>query len=245
MGVNDPGAEEPLVRLEGVGFAYDPSRPVLDGLDLALAPDRRVALLGANGSGKTTLLHLLVGLLRPTAGRIVAFGCQRRHERDFHDVRRHAGLLFQDPEDQLFCPTVAEDVAFGPINLGLAHDEALAAASRTLADLGLAGYENRITYKLSGGEKRMVSLAAVLAMGPKLLLLDEPTVNLDARARHRLLDALHARHEAMLLVTHDLAVVADLAERALLLGDARIVADRPVADLLADTELLAAHGVRC
>lgn len=235
---------EHLIRLAGVRFGYVPGRPVLDGADLALAAAQRVALLGANGSGKTTLLHLIVGLLRPQEGLVEAFGRPRRSEGDFHEVRRRAGLLFQDPEDQLFCPTVIEDVAFGPVNLGQSRAEALATAREALASLDLGHYEDRITYKLSGGEKRLVSLAAVLAMRPDVLLLDEPTANLDARARHHLIDTLAQRAEAMLLVTHDLALVGALTDRAALLGDGKILADRPTGELLADAELLAAHGLR-
>ncbi|MGB2820477.1 MAG: ABC transporter ATP-binding protein, partial [Phycisphaerae bacterium] len=230
-------AVEALIRLSGVGFSYAAQRPVLDGVDVALAAGERLALLGANGSGKTTLLHLVVGLLRPQTGEIEAFGSQRRAERDFHEVRRRAGLLFQDPEDQLFCPTVVEDVAFGPINLGRSHREAVEIARRTLAALGLDGYEDRITYKLSGGEKRLVSLAAVLAMAPDVLLLDEPTGDLDARSRRHLVDALAGRGEAMLLVTHDLEMVRALCGRAALLAGGRIVADRPADELLADASL--------
>jgi cobalt/nickel transport system ATP-binding protein len=232
------------IALRGVGFAYAPERPVLDGLDLALSADERVALLGPNGSGKTTLLHVMVGLLRPHAGHVEAFGRVRRTEDDFREVRRRAGLLFQDPEDQLFCPTVLEDVAFGPINLGLARAEALDVAGETLAALGLGGYEQRITYKLSGGEKRLVSLAAVLAMKPDVLLLDEPTGDLDGRSRHRLLEMLSERTEGLLLVTHDLEAARELSRRAVLLADGRIAADRPAPDLLADGELLARQGLR-
>ena len=233
-----------LIRLRGVGFSYAAQRPVLDGVDLALGAGERLALLGANGSGKTTLLHLIVGLLKPRAGRIEAFGRDRSAEADFREVRRRAGLVFQDPEDQLFCPTVIEDVAFGPVNLGLRRSDALAAAAGALASLELDGYEDRITYKLSGGEKRLVSLAAVLAMKPDALLLDEPTGNLDARARHRLIQALARREEAMLLVTHDLDMVRHLAGRAALLAKGAILADRPVEEMLADTALLAQHGLR-
>ena len=232
-----------LIRLSGVGFSYGPQRVVLEGVDLAVGAGERVALLGANGCGKTTILHLIVGLLRPRCGEIEAFGAVRRAERDFHEVRRRAGLLFQDPEDQLFCPTVVEDVAFGPINLGRSHAEAVDVASATLASLGLEGYEHRVTYKLSGGEKRLVALAAVLAMAPDVVLLDEPTGDLDARSRRHLVDALARGEEAMLLVTHDLKTVRTLCTRAVLLGEGRIVADRPAAELLADADLLSRHGV--
>ena len=236
--------DDGLIRLEAIRFSYADARPVLDGAALSVGPGERVGLLGANGSGKTTLLHLIVGLIRPQGGEIRAFGRPRRTEADFVEVRRHAGLLFQDPEDQLFCPTVLEDVTFGPMNLGAGGDEAAAIAGEVLASLGLGGYEQRVTYRLSGGEKRLVSLAAVLAMRPQLLLLDEPTANLDARATRRLVDALDERDEAMLLVTHDLHTLRRLAGRTVLLAGGRIVADRPTADLLADEPLLAQHGVR-
>jgi len=234
----------PAFALRGVRFAYGGGRDVLDGLDLAVAAGQRVALLGANGSGKTTLLHLLVGLLRPRAGGLEAFGRPRRREADFAEVRRRAGLLFQESEDQLFCPTVIEDVAFGPLNIGLPRDEALAAARTALAALGLAGYDERITYKLSGGEQRLVSLAAVLAMGPEMLLLDEPTGNLDGRHRARLVDLLAGRSEGIVLATHDLDMARRLCSRAVLLADGRLAADAPAGELLADATLLARHGLR-
>jgi len=168
-----------LISLRGVSFSYEPDRPVLRGMDLELHEGERVGLIGQNGSGKTTLLHLIVGLLRPAAGVIEVFGLARRREADFAEVRARVGLLFQDPDDQLFCPTVAEDVAFGPLNLGKGRDEVRDIVAETLKSLGLEGYENRITYKLSGGEKRLASLATVLAMRPEVLLLDEPTAGLD------------------------------------------------------------------
>ncbi|MEF8788097.1 MAG: ABC transporter ATP-binding protein, partial [Planctomycetota bacterium] len=158
-----------LLRFRDVSFSYDDGQPVLDGTDFAVDRGDRVALVGANGSGKSTLLHLAVGLLTPDTGVVEAFGRERRTEEDFHEVRKRVGLLFQEPEDQLFCPTVLEDVAFGPLNLGKEPEEAYAVAHNTLDSLGLEGYGDRITYRLSEGEKRLVSIATVLAMEPEAI----------------------------------------------------------------------------
>jgi cobalt/nickel transport system ATP-binding protein len=209
----------PLIRLEGVSHAYDAAHPVLDGVDFALHAGERVALLGANGSGKTTFLHIMVGLIRPKAGRVHAFGRERRAEADFVEVRARAGLLFQDADDQLFCPTVAEDVAFGPLNLGKSKAEARDIVHATLDRLGLAPLENRVTHKLSGGQKRLVSLAAVLAMEPEALLLDEPTNALDEATRERLMTILAGLPQAMVIVSHDREVVDRLATRRVTLAN--------------------------
>ena len=158
------GVSAPLICFRDVDFAYQADRPVLRGCSFSLSLGERIALSGPNGSGKTTLLHLIVGLLRPVGGTVEAFGKIRRQEQDFHEVRRRAGLLFQQPDDQLFCPTVIEDVAFGPLNLGNSRAEARTVAEETLDHLGLSGFGPRITYELSGGEKRLVTLACVLAM---------------------------------------------------------------------------------
>lgn len=212
----------PLLSLRGIGFAYPGGRHVLDGVDLDLHPGERLAIVGDNGAGKTTLLHLVVGLSKPAAGTITAFGRERRHEADFHEVRARAGLLFQDPDDQLFCPTVIEDVAFGPLNLGRSRRDALAIAEHTLASLGLDGFAPRITHKLSGGEKRLVSLAAVLAMQPDVLLLDEPTNALDAKAEARLIALLQSLPQAMLLISHNPRLIERLASRVVMLANGRI-----------------------
>lgn len=211
-----------LLTLRAITFGYPGGRRVLDGVDLDLHPGERVAIVGGNGAGKTTLLHLVVGLRNPTAGTITAFGRERRREEDFHEVRARAGLLFQDPDDQLFCPTVLEDVAFGPLNLGRNRRDALALAERTLSALGLDGFGPRITHKLSGGEKRLVSLAAVLAMQPDVLLLDEPTNALDAEADARLVALLQSLPQAMLFVSHDTRLIARLAGRAVMLEGGRL-----------------------
>ena len=203
-----------MIRLEGISFAYDLAHPVLEQVDFALSAGERVALNGPNGAGKTTLLHLMVGLVRPQKGRVVAFGRERRTETDFIEVRSRAGLLFQDADDQLFCPTVAEDIAFGPLNQGKSRAEARAIVRQTLADLGLESLENRVTHKLSGGQRRLVSLAAVLAMRPEALLLDEPTNALDEPTRGRLLDILAGLPLAMVIVSHDRGVLDRLATRS-------------------------------
>ncbi|MCW5700435.1 MAG: ABC transporter ATP-binding protein [Rhodospirillales bacterium] len=211
-----------MFRLNDVCYAYEPHRPVLNNVNLILAPGERLAVRGGNGAGKTTLLHLMVGLLKPVSGTVVAFGKARHTEADFREVRARAGLLFQDPDDQLFCPTVAEDVAFGPLNLGKSRDETRTIVERTLASLGLDGFEDRITHKLSGGEKRLVSLATVLAMDPDVLLLDEPTNALDEQAEARLLEILLGLPQAMVIICHDNRFRDSLANRSVVLKDGDI-----------------------
>ncbi len=213
---------EMLIRMERIRFAYEAERPVLADVDLALRAGERVGLRGANGAGKSTLLHLIVGLLTPAAGRLEVLGRVREREADFEEVRARVGLLFQDPDDQLFCPTVVEDVAFGPLNLGRSRDQARVTAARTLASLGLAGYEERITHHLSLGEKRLVSLAAVLAMEPAVLLLDEPTSGLDPDAEARVVEVIDGLSQAMVVVSHERGVLDRLASRTLCLDGGRL-----------------------
>jgi len=211
----------PLLALDKVTVERA-GRVVLDRVSLSLFPGERLALLGANGAGKTTLLRTLVGLERPSAGTVFAFGAARERERDFRAVRAKAGYLFQDPDDQLFSPTVIDDVAFGPRNLGLSDREAARVAEATLARLGLAHLASRVTHRLSGGEKRLVSLAAVLAMDPEVLLLDEPSNGLDEVASERLMAILAGLTTAMVIVSHEKGFVARLATRAVLLRDGKV-----------------------
>lgn len=200
-------------RVEDVTFVYDANRPLLSGANFHLLPGERVGLVGPNGSGKTTLLHLMVGLLKPQSGIIRAFGKVRKQEKDFYEVRARAGLVFQDSDDQLFCPTVLEDVAFGPLNLGKTPDEARRMAIDTLYSLGLEGFEDRITYQLSYGEKRMVALATVLAMRPNVLLLDEPTNGLDEDTKKHLTTLLCSLPQSMVIISHEADFVEHLATR--------------------------------
>ena len=213
---------DPLLRLEDVGFHYGPDRTVLSQCNFRLEPGQRIALVGSNGCGKTTLLHLMVGLLRPSAGRIEAFGRVRHSEADFYEVRCRAGLLFQESDDQLFCPTVAEDVAFGPLNLGKPRDEVRRIVAETLESVGLAGYEHRITYRLSSGEKRLVALATVLAMQPEVLLLDEPSTGLDERTSQRLIELLLRLPQATVIVSHHREFWQAIAQSSLRLNDGRL-----------------------
>lgn len=213
-------SEAPLFDLRRVGFAYDPARPVLRDFSFTLHPGERVALVGPNGAGKTTALHVMVGLLRPQSGEVTAFGELRRREKDFFEVRARAGLLFQDSDDQLFCATVLEDVAFGPLNLGAAPAEARRAALAALADLGLESLADRVTHKLSGGQKRLTALACVLAMRPQVLLLDEPTNGLDEATRERLIAILSGLPQAMVLVSHDRDFSDRLATRRMAMAPA-------------------------
>jgi cobalt/nickel transport system ATP-binding protein len=192
-----------LFELTGIRFAYPGRPPILTHLNLALGEGERIALTGPNGVGKSTLLHLMVGLVKPQAGTVVAFGAPRRQEKDFHEVRQRAGLVFQDSDDQLFCPTVAEDIAFGPLNLGKSREEVVDLVDRTLDRLDLTHLRDRVTHKLSGGEKRLVSLATVLAMEPSVLLLDEPSNALDEATQARLVDVLNALPQALVVISHD------------------------------------------
>jgi cobalt/nickel transport system ATP-binding protein len=210
----------PLIAVNDLAVGYA-GRDVIAKADLTLNAGERLALLGANGAGKSTLLRALVGLLPITRGSIEAFGRERRMEADFREVRLRAGLVFQDPDDQLFCPTVIEDVAFGPLNLGQTMAEAKATAMAVLERLGLAGFAERVTHRLSGGEKRLISIAAVLAMAPEVLLLDEPTTGLDPAAYERLCALLLSLPQAMIIVSHDPVFLARLANRGLLLRDGR------------------------
>ena len=212
-----------LIRASGLSFAYDDHRHVLNRLDFALHEGESVGLAGSNGSGKTTFLHLLVGLLKPNGGTLEVLGQARREERDFREVRANVGLLFQDPDDQLFCPTVEEDLAFGPLNLGASIDEARRRAAETLALLGLEGFERRITHHLSGGEKKLVSLGTLLTMRPRVLLLDEPTASLDEATRARITGILKGLPQAKLIVSHDADFLADVTTRTAQLQNGRIV----------------------
>lgn len=196
-------SSDPLINVHNVSCGHGGGALVLDGASLRLDSRSRIGLTGPNGMGKSTFLQMLVGLVPIQDGELEVFGRPRSTPPDFADVRRRVGMLFQDSDDQLFCPTVLEDVAFGPLNLGKEADEARDVATTTLKRLGLDGFEDRIIYKLSGGEKRLVALAGILAMEPEVLLLDEPCAGLDDTAEKRITEILQDLPHAMIVVSHN------------------------------------------
>lgn len=202
-----------IAHISNIHFRYPEGQKVLAGVNLNVTTGERLGLSGPIGSGKTTLFHLMMGLLTPDKGTIELLGRVRLTERDFKEIRGRVGLLFQDPEDQLFCPTVLEDVAFGPLNQGKSREEAEEIVHQTLRTVGLRGFEERITHHLSGGEKRLVSLASVLAMEPQLLLLDEPVSGLDEPSRRRIISLLLSLPQTMIVVSHDHELLHSITTR--------------------------------
>ena len=197
------GKNSVIIQLENIAFSYAGGKPVLDDLCFTLEEGTKLGLIGHNGSGKTTMLHIIMGLLKPSSGTIRVFGKPIETKKDFLDVRRKIGFLFQDADDQLFCPTVLEDIAFGPLNLGKSPTEAREMAMETLERLNLKGFEERVTHKLSGGEKKLVALATVLVMQPKALLLDEPTTGLDEDTNIRIITLLNSLDISYVIVSHE------------------------------------------
>ncbi len=219
-----------LIEARGLRYRYDDGTIALDGVDFELRPGETVALLGPNGSGKTTFVHHLNGLLRGE-GFLRVCGLDVRGP-NLPEIRRKVGLVFQDSDEQLFMPTVLEDVAFGLLNLGRARGEAHAEALAALDKVGMAALARRAPYHLSAGEKKRVALAGVLAMGPEILVLDEPTTFLDPPARRDLRTLLAGLTQAKIIVTHDAAFAAALASRAVFFEKGRIAGSGPVTQIL-------------
>jgi len=227
----------PLVEIDDLRFCYADGTPALDGVSFTIEFGERVALLGPTGAGKSTLLLHLNGLVLPESGQVRVDGIPVSKE-NAREVRRRVGLVFQDPDDQLFLPRLLEDVAFGPLNEGISPQEATEVARNVLGELGLRGKEERAAHHLSGGERRLAALATVLVSRPLLLALDEPTGNLDATGKRDLVELLRLREECLVLATHDLDVAGALCGRAVVLGAGRVAYDGPLQDLRGDAELL-------
>ena len=231
----------PAVEAAALRFTYPDGTEVLRGVDLLVEQGESVAIIGPNGAGKSTLLLHLNGILRGTGDlRILGLPLEDKNVRE---IRRKVGVVFQDPEDQLFLTSVAQDVAFGPANMGLDRDEIELRVKEALAAVGMQGFEDRSAHHLSFGQKKRIATATVLAMRPAILVLDEPSANMDPKARRHLLDILRGLPVTKIIVTHDLPLAYELCERALILSQGLVVADGPTEDILLDEALLAAHDL--
>lgn len=225
------------IEAEDLHHAYPDGTVALRGVSFRITHGESVAIVGENGAGKSTLLLHLNGYLSPTGGGVRVGGYPLNRD-TLRAVRRTVGMVFQDPDDQLFMPTVFEDVAFGPLNLGLPPEEVEGRVARALETVGMGGLGTRPPYKLSGGEKRAAAIATVLAMEPDILVMDEPSASLDPRSRRRLIELLRSFSHTKIIATHDLDMALDLCERTLVLHEGRIAADGPTRDILRDESIL-------
>lgn len=228
----------PMLAVCGLRFSYPDRAQVLNGVSCEIGPGERVGLIGPNGAGKTTLFLVVCGMLKPVGGEVSVLGKPVVHGR----FNPEAGLVFQNPDDQLFCPSVWEDVAFGPQNMGLAKEEVERRVEEALSTVGAGKVAERPVHHLSEGEKRMVSIAGALAMRPKLVMYDEPSANLDIRSRRRLIGLLQASTETIVVASHDLELVLEVCDRVILMDEGRIVAEGKGRDIMGNEPLMEAHG---
>lgn len=233
---------EYAVRLTRLTYSYPDGTKALDGIDLDVACGERIAIVGPSGAGKSTLLLHLNGVLIGTGGvRVMGLNLDQSN---LQQIRKQVGLLFQDPNDQLFCPTVIEDIAFGPLNLSVPAGEIPQRVEKALRDVGLdLSFRSRSSHHLSLGERRRVSLATVLAMEPVILGMDEPTSNLDPRNRRHLIEVVSSLKATMIIATHDLELVLDVCPRTVLMDGGKIYADGPTRPMLSNRQLMEAHGL--
>jgi len=229
---------QPALVVSGLWFSYPDMPNVLQDVSLKVMPGERVGLIGPNGAGKTTFFLGICGVLKPSAGEIVVLG-KRVLNGDF---RPEVGLVFQNPDDQLFCPSVRDDVAFGPLNMGLPRDEVEVRVAEALSTVGGSELADRPAHHLSEGEKRMVSIASVLAMRPRLVIHDEPSANLDIRSRRRLIRLMQASKETLLIASHDLELVLEVCTRVVLMDGGRIIVDGDPRQVMGDDRLMETHG---
>jgi cobalt/nickel transport system ATP-binding protein len=234
---------DPVIEVQQLSYTYPGGKPALDGLSFRIAPGERVALVGPNGAGKTTLLLCLAGVLPARTGVLRMAGLNVADPAQRRQLPERVGIVFQNSDDQLFNATIFDDVAFGPLNLQLPPDEVRARVAEALTRVALSGFEQRVPFHLSGGEKRRAALAGVLAMRPGVLLLDEPSLCLDPRGRRELIHLLQALEGTQLLASHDLELILQICDRVLLLDQGRLCADGVPVDVLADASLMERHGL--
>jgi cobalt/nickel transport system ATP-binding protein len=236
-----PECEGDLLQIQDLHFAYPDGHQALRGVDLSVCEGEKIALVGPNGAGKSTLMLHLNGILGEDSPISIA-GLNMAKD-NLPVIRALVGLVFQNPDDQLFSPTVFEDVAFGPLHMGLPEEEVRNRVSEALDVVGMKGFESRLSHHLSMGQKKRIAIATVLAMHPQILVLDEPSAGLDPRARRSLIEFLRDLPITMLVSTHDLRMVADLFPRMVIMDQGKIVADGSTQLLLEDEELLVSHGL--
>ncbi len=224
------------IEINNLSFSYPDGKTALENVNLSVAEGETVGIVGANGAGKTTLILHLNGILRGN-GTIKIAGMDL-NKKNVGKIRSKVGLVFQNPEDQLFSPTVFDDVSFGPLNMKIPKDEVIKRTTDALEMVEMRGFENRSAYHLSEGEKKRISIATVLSMNPEILVLDEPTSNLDPKHRRELIGLLKNLGKTLILVSHDLEAVLDLCERTVLMNKGKIVADGKTRDLLNDEKLM-------
>ncbi len=229
------------IEVSDLSFSYPDGHPALRGVSLYVSPGEKVALVGPNGAGKSTLLLHLNGVLRGQ-GEVLVCG-NLVSDKNLGDVRASVGLVFEDPEDQLFSPTVFEDVAFGPLYMGLREEELRKRVASALQAVGMAEFDSRVSHHLSSGEKKRVAIATVLSMDPEILVLDEPTAGLDPRARRSLINLLCGLPQTMLVSTHDMRMVSELFPRTIVIDQGKVVFDGHTHDLLSDVAFLEVHGL--
>ena len=227
---------EAVLDISALHFTYPGGHQALHDLSLTLHPGEKVALVGANGAGKSTLLLNLAGILKGKG--TIRVGGVELTPANLPVIRGKVGLVFQNPDDQLFCPTVFDDVAFGPLHMGLPRDEVRRLVFHALEHVGMTDYADRLSHHLSVGEKKRIAIATVLSMDPQILVLDEPSAGLDPRARRSLIALLRELPQAMLVATHDMALVQDLLPRTVVLEHGSVLADGPTGAILEDAALL-------
>lgn len=230
------------IKFDNVYFRYPSGFEALKGVSFTITHGEKVAVLGANGAGKSTMILHTNGLLMPTLGEVIV-GDVKITKRTLPEIRRTVGIVFQNADDQLFMPTVGEDVAFGPRNMGLTEEEVRVRVKGALRAVGYEDLENIPPYQLSGGQKRSVAIATVLAMNPDILVMDEPSTNLDPRARRLLMEQLSQFYHTCIIATHDVDLAARVCSRIIIMSDGRVMADGATENILADAELLARAGL--
>ncbi len=238
----DPELDARWIEIEHLHFRYPDGFEALRGVDLVVRRGLKVALVGPNGAGKSTLMLHLNGIHAPSHGRVRIAGMEVGGEH-LGRIRAEVGLVFQDPDDQLFSPTVFADVAFGPLHMGLPEDEIHERVERALAAVGMTGAGARLPHHLSLGQRKRVAIATVLSMDPSVLVFDEPSAGLDPRGRRELIRLLGEMPQTLLVATHDMRLAAEVLPRTVVMDEGLIVADGPTADVLADAPLLEAHGL--